>query len=116
MNQAHSSDTLHLLAAKPSANTLVELWTLTRSALAALAGDCIVDSPPTFGMYRFDADINDARTFDVPRLDDFAIDVAGVEAAVAEHKPKMVFLTSPNNPDGCMLKVRATPALLCREW
>ncbi len=28
---------------------------------------------------------------------------AGIKAAVAEHKPKIVFLTSPNNPDGSML-------------
>jgi histidinol-phosphate aminotransferase len=76
-------------------------------------GDCIVDSPPTFGMYRFDADINDARTVDVPRLEDFSIDVEGVEAAVAEHSPKMVFLTSPNNPDGSMLKVRRFPTFPC---
>jgi len=75
-------------------------------------GDCIVDSPPTFGMYRFDADINDARTIDVPRLEDFSIDVAGVEAAVAAHNPKIVFLTSPNNPDGSMLKEEDLTRLL----
>lgn len=28
---------------------------------------------------------------------------AGIKKAVAEHKPKIVFLTSPNNPDGSML-------------
>lgn len=28
---------------------------------------------------------------------------AGIKRAVAEHKPKIVFLTSPNNPDGSML-------------
>lgn len=28
---------------------------------------------------------------------------AGVEAAVREHKPKVVFLTSPNNPDGSVI-------------
>ena len=72
-----------------------------------------MDSPPTFGMYRFDADINDARTIDVPRLEDFSIDVAGVEAAVAAHNPKIVFLTSPNNPDGSMLKVLFPAASPC---
>jgi len=64
-------------------------------------------------MYRFDADINDARTIDVPRLEDFSIDVAGVEAAVAAHNPKIVFLTSPNNPDGSMLKVLFPAASPC---
>ena len=28
---------------------------------------------------------------------------AGIKLAVAEHQPKIVFLTSPNNPDGSML-------------
>eukprot|EP00959_Pyramimonas_sp_CCMP1952_P136192 2849376-Pyramimonas_sp.AAC.3 len=31
-------------------------------------GDCIVNCSPTFGMYAFDAAVNDARTIDVPRL------------------------------------------------
>lgn len=32
--------------------------------------------------------------------------------AVAEHKPKIVFLTSPNNPDGSMLKEEELRAIL----
>lgn len=42
-------------------------------------GDKIVDCPPTFTMYVFDADINDARTVTVPRLDGFATDVEGIK-------------------------------------
>lgn len=66
-------------------------------------GDKIVDCPPTFTMYAFDADVNDARVVTVPRLDGFKMDIEGVKRAVKEHKPKMVFLTSPNNPDGSMM-------------
>jgi histidinol-phosphate aminotransferase len=66
-------------------------------------GDAIVDCPPTFTMYAFDAAVNNARVVTVPRLDGFRIDVEGIKRAVAEHRPKMVFLTSPNNPDGSML-------------
>eukprot|EP00898_Chlorokybus_atmophyticus_P007486 jgi/Chlat1/7739/Chrsp66S07216 len=66
-------------------------------------GDAIVDCPPTFTMYAFDADVNNARVVKVPRLPDFRIDTAAVEAAVAAHQPKMVFLTSPNNPDGSVM-------------
>jgi histidinol-phosphate/aromatic aminotransferase/cobyric acid decarboxylase-like protein len=40
-------------------------------------GNAIVDCPPTFGMYAFDADVNDCRTITVPRLDGFRIDVQG---------------------------------------
>lgn len=40
-------------------------------------GDAIVDCPPTFGMYTFDADVNNCRTITVPRLEGFRIDVEG---------------------------------------
>ena len=152
-------------------------------------GDCIVDCPPTFTMYLFDAAVNNARAVTVPRLEGFKIDVegeprsrlalpagrgllrgpvhssallqnlpqpsmcreyqsppggmpstplltrthtpapssthhplplpaAGIKRAVAEHRPKIVFLTSPNNPDGSMLsteellEVLALPVLV----
>ncbi len=42
-------------------------------------GDKIIDCPPTFTMYAFDADVNDARVVTVPRLDGFKIDVEGVK-------------------------------------
>ncbi|CAI5534503.1 unnamed protein product [Closterium sp. Naga37s-1] len=66
-------------------------------------GEAIVDCPPTFTMYAFDAHVNNARVITVPRRSDFSIDVAGVVAAVEAHRPKLLFLTSPNNPDGSML-------------
>ena len=66
-------------------------------------GDTIVDCPPTFTMYKFDAAVNGASVVTVPRLDGFKIDVEAVKKAVAEHSPKMIFLTSPNNPDGGMI-------------
>jgi len=80
--------------------------------------DKIVDCPPTFTMYAFDADVNDARVVTVPRLDKFKVDVEGIRRAVLEHKPKVVFLTSPNNPDGSImsdediLAVLALPVLV----
>lgn len=40
-------------------------------------GDCIVDCPPTFTMYVFDAAVNDARVITVPRLDGFRLDIEG---------------------------------------
>lgn len=35
-----------------------------------------------------------------PRREDFTIDVAAAERAIAEHRPNVVFVTSPNNPTG----------------
>ena len=63
-------------------------------------GDVIIDTPPTFTMYAFDADVNAARTVQVPRLEHFKLDVDSVCEAVLEHGAKIVFVTSPNNPDG----------------
>lgn len=66
-------------------------------------GDKIVDCPPTFTMYVFDAAVNAAEVVTVPRLPGFRIDVDGIKRAVEQHAPKIVFLTSPNNPDGSMI-------------
>lgn len=66
-------------------------------------GDAIVDCPPTFTMYAFDAAVNNARVITVPRKDDFQVDVEGIKAAVKKHSPKILFLTSPNNPDGSLI-------------
>lgn len=36
----------------------------------------------------------------VPRLPGFGLDVPAIVEAVRRDEPKIVFLTSPNNPDG----------------
>lgn len=66
-------------------------------------GDSIIDCPPTFTMYVFDADVNGAKVITVPRRSDFSLDVEGITGAVKQHHPKVVFLTSPNNPDGSLI-------------
>jgi histidinol-phosphate aminotransferase len=67
-------------------------------------GDAIVNCPPTFGMYRFDAAVNGARLVSVPRRPDFSLDVDSIAAAVASKpRAKLLFATSPNNPDGGLL-------------
>jgi len=64
--------------------------------------DVVVNTPPTFGMYSFDCAVNGGRVVDVPRLSShpFSIDVQEIEKAVLQHEAKVLFLTSPNNPDG----------------
>jgi histidinol-phosphate aminotransferase len=67
-------------------------------------GDAVVNCPPTFGMYRFDAAVNRARLVSVPRRADFSLDVDAVATAVAgEPRAKLLFVASPNNPDGSLL-------------
>jgi histidinol-phosphate aminotransferase len=75
-------------------------------------GDAILDCPPTFGMYTFDAAINAACVIEIPRLPDFSLDIAAIESVFSthpltyspthprSHTPKLLFLASPNNPSG----------------
>jgi histidinol-phosphate aminotransferase len=68
-------------------------------------GDAIIDCPPTFGMYGFDASLAGACVISVQRLSDFSVDVPAVMGAVggSDGSARLLFLTSPNNPDGGLL-------------
>ena len=63
-------------------------------------GDTVVNTPPTFGMYSFDAKLAGAKVVDIDRREDFSVDAGAVAVAVEVHRPKLLFLTSPNNPSG----------------
>lgn len=63
----------HFMQVGCGADELIDL--LMRCCLDS--GDVIVDCPPTFTMYAFDAAVNDARVVTVPRLAGFKIDVEG---------------------------------------
>ena len=66
-------------------------------------GDVIINTPPTFAMYSFDAPLYHGRVVDVYRRADFSLDVAAIEEAVLQHSAKLVFLCSPNNPSGNLI-------------
>jgi histidinol-phosphate aminotransferase len=67
-------------------------------------GDKILNCPPTFGMYAFDGDLNQARVISGRwRRADFSLDLEAIEQAVSAHHPKLLFLASPNNPDGSLV-------------
>ena len=66
-------------------------------------GDCILSCPPAFGMYSFDAGLNAARCIEIQRKTDFSLDVESICKAVMENHPKLIFVTSPNNPDGSLI-------------
>jgi histidinol-phosphate aminotransferase len=46
-----------------------------------------------------------------PRNEDFTIDVAAAEQAIAHHAPDVVFITSPNNPTGTAVEAETVLAL-----
>lgn len=81
-------------------------------------GDKIVDCPPTFTMYEFDAAVNGALVIKVPRKSDFSLNVEQITEVVRQENPKCIFLTSPNNPDGSvindedLLKILDLPVLV----
>jgi histidinol-phosphate aminotransferase len=82
-------------------------------------GNGVINCPPTFGMYEFDAALQGGRVIIVPRCDDFSVDVDAIEAVVAEAvqgvvdvHSRLLFLTSPNNPDGSLLPESALRRLL----
>jgi histidinol-phosphate aminotransferase len=75
-------------------------------------GDTVLSCPPTFGMYPFDAELNAAHCVEVSRRADFSLDMDSIRKAVETHRPKLFFITSPNNPDGSVLDADTIDALL----
>jgi len=75
-------------------------------------GDAVINAPPTFSMYAFDAPLAFARVVDVPRRADFSLDVEGIEAAARESGARLLFLCSPNNPDGSLIPPQTIERLL----
>ncbi len=62
-------------------------------------GEEVINCPPTFGMYPFSTDVCGGRVVDVPRSEDFALDMAGIKRALTK-RTKAIFVASPNNPTG----------------
>lgn len=90
----------HYLMAGHGADELIDLV----MRLFIEPGDAIINCPPTFGMYGFDAGVNGARVVSCPRRANFSLDIEGIVAAVAaEPRVKLLFVASPNNPDGGLL-------------
>jgi histidinol-phosphate aminotransferase len=64
-------------------------------------------------MYGFDAGLAGAEVVEAWRRENFHLDVAGIQRAAEAHpNAKLLFLTSPNNPDGSLLGARDLAALL----
>jgi histidinol-phosphate aminotransferase len=75
-------------------------------------GDSVINCPPTFGMYAFDTSLNGARTINVPRRPDFSLNVEAIEQAASDSRAKLLFLCSPNNPDGSLIPLDVLDRLL----
>ncbi len=75
-------------------------------------GDSIVIFPPTFGMYAFDARLNNAQVWEIPRQSDFSINLEVLRRVVREKQPKIIFLATPNNPDGSFPNAKVIEQIL----
>ena len=95
---AHTGLPMENLLAGAGADELIDLV----MRLFLEPGDAVLNCPPTFGMYAFDAGVNAARVVNVSRRSDFSLDLEAIERAALDVQPKLLFLTSPNNPDGSL--------------
>lgn len=82
-------------------------------AFCVAGENAIVTMPPTFGMYRVAAGIQNAGVVEVPLgpAPHFAMDVEAVLAA-CDTKVRLVFVCSPNNPTGSVVTAEQV-AQLC---
>jgi histidinol-phosphate aminotransferase len=62
-------------------------------------GDEVINFPPTFDMFRFAVALCNGRLVEVPRDENYYVDVAAVKKAITK-KTKLIFLANPNNPTG----------------
>jgi histidinol-phosphate aminotransferase len=73
--------------------------------------DKLVDAQPTFGMYEFFAKIQGANVVSVIRNEDFSINIDSISKSI-DQKTKLIFIASPNNPTGNIIKKEELVALL----
>ena len=101
-------DATHIIAGQ-GADELIDL--IVR--LFVSPGDAVINCPPTFGMYRFDTELNGGKVIDVERKADFSLDAESIVEIAADSKnTKILFITSPNNPDGSVLSDACLQQLL----
>jgi len=74
-------------------------------------GEEVINCVPTFGLYRFCTKLCGGTLIEVPRNDDFSMDVKAIKSAINK-KTKMIFLANPNNPTGMLVPSRDIKEIL----
>ncbi len=87
-------DAKHIVAGSGS-NQLIDLVL----RLFISKGDEVINCVPTFGIYRFSTELCGGTLVEVPRDENFAVNVSAIKAAISK-KTKMIILANPNNPTG----------------
>jgi histidinol-phosphate aminotransferase len=78
-------------------------------------GQAVVNCPPTFGMYSFFCGMLGLHEVTVHRCEDYRLDIEAIEQAVRDHAARLLFIASPNNPDGSALSRADLRRLLALE-
>jgi len=87
-------DAKHIVAGSAS-NQLIDLVL----RLFISKGDEVINCVPTFGIYRFSTELCGGTLVEIPRDENFAVNISAVKAAISG-KTKIIFLANPNNPTG----------------
>jgi histidinol-phosphate aminotransferase len=75
-------------------------------------GRTVLSFAPTYSMYPEYARDTHSAWVTGRRAGDFTIDLDAAPAAIAEHRPSVIFLASPNNPTGTALRLPDIEAIL----
>lgn len=75
--------------------------------------DNVILLPPTYGMYKVSAVLNDVEIRNVPLTIDFQIDTEKVLETI-DQNTKLIFICSPNNPTGNLIDNEAIIEILNR--
>ncbi|MFD6532240.1 histidinol-phosphate transaminase [Streptomyces sp. NPDC060184] len=74
-------------------------------------GRTAIGFEPSYSMHALIARGTGTGWISGPRNEDFTIDVDAAKKAIAEHRPNVVFITSPNNPTGTAVDAATVLAL-----
>lgn len=74
-------------------------------------GDCIINCPPTFGMYEVNAKFCGGEAVAVPRESSYELNVPGILKAIGP-TTKAIIIANPNNPTGTLTPRKEIEALL----
>ena len=74
-------------------------------------GRTAIGFEPSYSMHGLIARGTGTGWISGPRNADFTVDVAAAEKAIAEHRPDVVFVTTPNNPTGTAVPAETVLAL-----
>ncbi len=90
-------DAKHIVAGHGS-NQLIDLVL----RLLISKGDEVMNCVPTFGIYSFSTELCGGTLIEVPREQDFTVNVSALKAAITK-KTKIICLANPNNPTGTLM-------------